>query len=318
MRKIKILLFIALFLLLGNMPVPFSFGSFSTLPIPVSKVPLKIEREEVTLKLSSQEVKGSAVYNILNPHEEIEVGFVFPLLGEGMYYSKKDLHVYFNNKPIDSELMTLSQLSKALGDKFTKFERTISPSDRVFIDPLKNTPYKPKYLDFHNPLEERYSFFFFKIHFKENEEGILRVDFRDFPGFDRELYPEEVYHYYYIVNVKNYYNEFKNITINIIYPKDYVVSTRPDGEEESMDGFKKRSILIENPEKNLSISYMENKPSSISVYLYKKFPTLYSPYLWFFVFGLLIFAAIIAVVSFIVIKIIKIRKAKNKKPPKEV
>jgi len=62
MRKIKILLFVVVLLLLGNMPAPFSIGSFSTLPIPVSKVPLKMEREEVTLKLSSQEVKGSVIW----------------------------------------------------------------------------------------------------------------------------------------------------------------------------------------------------------------------------------------------------------------
>ncbi|GEM_PF-1390300 len=309
MRKIKILLFVVLLILLGNMPAPFSIGSFSTLPIPISKVPLKMEREEVTLKLSPQEVKGSVIYDILNPYKEVEVGFVFPLLGEGMYYSKKDLHVYFNNKPIDSELMTLSQLREALGDKFTKFEKTISPSDRVFIDPLKDTPYKSKYLDLHNLSEERHSFFFFKIHFKENEKGILRVEFRDFPGFDRKLYPKEIYHYYYIVNVKDYYNEFKNITINIIYPKDYVVSTRPDGEEESMDGFKKRSIFIEKPENNLSISYMEDRPSSLSIYLYRKFPFLYSSYFWFFLFIILFFAAIITTISLLWLKLLKNRRS---------
>ena len=157
MKKIKILLFIALFLLLGNMPAPFSFGSFSTFPVPVSKAPLKIESEEITLKLSSQEVKGSAVYNILNPHEEIEVGFVFPLLGEGMYYSEKDFQVYFNNRPIDSELITLSQLSKLLGDKFTKLKDTVFSEDRAFIDPLKDTPYKPTYLDSFSLPEENYT-----------------------------------------------------------------------------------------------------------------------------------------------------------------
>jgi len=311
MKKIKILLFVVLLLLLGNMPAPFSFGSFSTLPVPVSKVPLKIKSEEITLKLSSQEVKGSAVYNILNPREEIEVGFVFPLLGEGIYYSEKDFRVYFNNKSIDSELMTLSQLNKLLGDNFTKLKDTIFSEDRAFIDPLKNIPYKPKYLDSFSLPEENYSFFFFKTHFKESEKGLLRIDFRDFPGFDRELYPEEVCHYYYIVNVKDYYDEFKNVTINIIYPESYVVSTIPEGDEKKMDSLKKITIFMKNPDKNLSISYMENRPSSVSVYLYRKFPALYSPYLWFFMFGLLIFAGIIAIVSFVVIKIIKRRKIKK-------
>lgn len=233
------------------------------------------------------------------------MGFIFPVYSN----YRDDLKIYLKDKKIEFEIVDELFLKELLIDKWNNLKKIISNDNLVFIDPIYKTLYSPNYLYLS---KEKYlpNLYKFILKFEKKSKNILNVKFKAFANEDRKIYPKILYSYFYILNSKNYFKEFKNINIKIYYPKEYIFYSNLKGEVKNFTDKTLYEINLKEISENLTFSYMKNKISNFDLFLYKNFPILFSPYNIFLIIFLIFIIIFIFVITFIIKKLIK-RKKRN-------
>jgi hypothetical protein len=303
MNKKIILFFLLLFFLLGNAVAPFILNDYHGNIVPVSFFNLEILNENITFNIFDNKIEGEAIYEILNNENETNVGFIFPLYSK----NREDFEISFNGNKVDYIIIDELKLKETLSDKWGNFEKVVSKENIIFIDPIKKSVYFPHKSYFYNG-ELKPKFYKFIIPFEENSKNFLNIKFKAFASEDRKSYPKNLYSYFYILNTKDYFKNFKNIKIKIYYPKNYIFSVNLDGETKIIDDKILYEINLKDIVNNLTFSYMKNKISNLSLFLYKNFPIFFSPY---FIF-IILFILYLSINFYFIIYIFKKLKRKRR------
>ncbi|MGB9749535.1 MAG: hypothetical protein ACPLWB_01630 [Caldisericia bacterium] len=307
-KKFFLILFLSLFLM-GNAVAPFTLNSYQSNIIPLESINLQIQKEEIVFNIYDNEIEGNIKYEILNEDYDEKIGLIFPI------YSLREnsFEIFFNNEKVNFEKVDLNYLKENLKDKYFKLKEIVSPKNLLFVDPITGNNYLPNYFDYiitSSNIDNYYpTFLKFVLDFKKNTENILFIKFKTYPNIDRKLYPKNVYSYYYILNTKDYFKDFKNINIKIFYPSNFSFTSNLKGNINKEENKILYEINLDKPNENLTFSYLNGKISKLSIYLYKKFPIMYDTY---FIFIVIIFISLIIFVGLIIFLIIKLLKRKKK------
>lgn len=294
---------------MGNAVAPFTLNSYQSNIIPLESINLQIQKEEIVFNIYDNEIEGNIKYEILNEDYDEKIGLIFPI------YSLREnsFEIFFNNEKVNFEKVDLNYLKENLKDKYFKLKEIVSPKNLLFVDPITGNNYLPNYFDYiitSSNIDNYYpTFLKFVLDFKKNTENILFIKFKTYPNIDRKLYPKNVYSYYYILNTKDYFKDFKNINIKIFYPSNFSFTSNLKGNINKEENKILYEINLDKPNENLTFSYLNGKISKLSIYLYKKFPIMYDTY---FIFIVIIFISLIIFVGLIIFLIIKLLKRKKK------
>jgi hypothetical protein len=292
----------------ANMAAPFGFGSAIGNFITNPKDVLEVKEENIKFEISGTLISADITYKIVNSGEDADFTFIFPALNPIMEDSKYAFKVMVFQKEIPYEAKSISELMDLLKGNYEKVENLTTFQDRIYFDPLTGEEYVPPYTG--GPVEKR--FFVFDIFLKKGISTEVKVDFKSYAGFDSRRHQRLVYHYYYILNVKDFYKSFENVKISIIYPKTYPLKSNLEGNISEVDDKKILTIMLNENFNNLSFSYMESRISKIGIFLYKNFPFLYGEalgfFLIFFVLPLLLIVGVGVIIYFLIIRKRKIRK----------
>lgn len=115
-------------------------------------------------------------------------------------------------------------------------------------------------------------FFVFNIFLRKGVTTQVKVNFKSYAGFDGKRYYRPIYHYFYLLNVKDFYKKFENVKISIIYPKGYILKTNFAGNITESGSKKILTIAPKGNFGNLSFSYMTGRIPKIGIFFYKHFP----------------------------------------------
>ena len=304
MDKKYFIFFLLFFLLLGNAVAPFVLNDYHGNIVPVDSVDLEIANEEIIFNIIDNKIEGDVKYEILNNENKINFGFIFPLFSN----YKDDFEIYFNDNKVKFEIVDQLSLKEILSDKWENFEKVVSNENIIFIDPIKKILYHPQN-SYSCEKEFLTKFYIFILNFEENSKNILHIKFKAISSEDRKSYPKTLYSYFYILNTKKYFKDFKNINIKIYYPKEYLFSVNFNGDTKIINDKILFETNLKEINENLTFSYMKSRISNISILIYKKFPIFYSPY---FILISLFFFFIIIFVGFIIFIIIKLIKRKRR------
>jgi len=311
--KFTILLIIILIVLplssaSANMAAPFGFGNAMGNFITNPKDVLEVKEENIKFEISGTLISADITYKIVNSGEDADFTFIFPALNPIMEDSKYVFKVMVFQKEIPYEAKSISELMDLLKGNYGKVENLTTFKDSIYFDPLTGEEYVPPYTG--GPVEKR--FFVFDIFLKKGVATEVKVDFKSYAGFDSRRYQRQIYHYYYILNVKDFYKSFENVKISIIYPKTYPLKSNLEGTISEVDDKKILTIILNENFNNLSFSYMEGRISKIGVFLYKSFPFLYGEalgfFLIFFVLPLVLIVGVGVIIYFLIIRKRKTRK----------
>ena len=317
MKFIKFLLVVILIALplssaSANMAAPFGFGSTIGNFITNPKDVLEVKEENIKFEISGTLISADITYKIVNSGEDADFTFIFPALNPIMEDSKYAFKVRVFQKEIPYEAKNLYELMDLLKGNYEKVENLTTFKDSIYFDPLTGEEYVPtkEYQYTGGPIEKR--FFVFNIFLKKGVATEVKVNFKSYAGFDSRRYQRLVYHYYYILNVKDFYKSFENVKISIIYPKTYPLKSNFEGTISEVDDKKILTIILNENFNNLSFSYMEGRISKIGISLYKSFPFLYGEalgfFLIFFVLPLVLIAGVGVIIYFLIIRKRKTRK----------
>jgi len=314
MKFIKFLLVVILIALplssaSANMAAPFGFGSSNANLIVDPKNVLEVKGENIRFEVSATSIEANVTYMIVNSGKDGTFAFIFPVLNTSLVGIKYNFKVKFSQKEIDYEVKTPDELSSLLKGNSEEIEKLTSFKDEIFLDPLTGQEYMPEYAIY---ADKEKRFFVFNIFLKKDVVTEVNVSFKGYPGFDSRRYQKDIYHYYYILNVKDFYKSFENVKISIIYPRTYPLKSNLEGTISEVDDKKILTIMLNENFNNLSFSYMEGRISKIGIFLYKSFPFLYGEalgfFLIFFVLPLVLIAGVGVIIYFLIIRKRKIRK----------
>ena len=309
-----VILFIALHLssASANMAAPFSFGSATGNFITNPKNILRIEEEDLRFELPGKYVSNWETYidpgkifihisyKIVNSYNDATFTFIFPALG----VSKNEFNVEVSQKKIPFESKNLYEVEALFknNDEKEKLENVVSLKDRVYLDPLTNKEYMPSHIYGISEMQ----FFVFNLFLKKDVATTVNVDFESIAGSDTRRYQKNIYHYYYVLNVGDFYSSFKNLKISISYPKGYPLTSNLEGTISEAGDKKILTIVPDRNSKNLSFSYMEGRISKFGIFLYKVFPFLYGEALGFFlifiVLPFILIAGLGVIIHFLIIR----------------
>jgi len=309
----KILLIIVLILLplnsvSANMAAPFSFGSAAGNFITNPKNVLRVEEEDLSFELPGKYVFNGETYEtpvrvsvhisykIVNSYNDAAFTFIFPALG--VFKNEFNIEVSQEKIPFESKNLYEVEALFKNNDEEEKLENVVSLKDRVYLDPLTNKEYMPSHVYGISEMQ----FFVFNLFLKKDVATTVNVDFESNAGSNTRRYQKNIYHYYYILNVGDFYSSFKNLKISISYPKGYPLTSNLEGTISETGDKKILTIVPDKNSKNLSFSYMKSRISKIGIFLYKIFPFLYGEALGFFlIFIVLPFSVIAAIIVLILI-----------------
>jgi len=293
---------------MGNAVAPFTLNSYQSNIIPLESINLQIQKEEIVFNIYDNEIEGNIKYEILNEDYDEKIGLIFPL------YSPREnsFEVFFNNEKVNYEKVDLNYLKENLEDKYFKLKEIVSPRNLLFVDPITGNNYVPNYFDYiitTSTIDNYYPIFLkFTLDFKKDTQNILFIKFKANPNIDRKLYPKNVYSYYYILNTKNYFKDFKNINIKIFYPSNFTFASNLKGNINKEESKNLYEINLERPNENLTFSYINGKISKLSIYLYKKFPIIYDTFFIVFIIIFIISIIFFVLIIFLIIKFLKRKK----------
>ena len=314
MKFIKFLLVVILIALplssaSANMAAPFGFGSSNANLIVDPKNVLEVKGENIRFEVSATSIEANVTYMIVNSGKDGTFAFIFPVLNTSLVGIKYNFKVKFSQKEIDYEVKTPDELSSLLKGNSEEIEKLTSFKYEIFLDPLTGQEYMPEYAIY---ADKEKRFFVFNIFLKKDVVTEVNVSFKGYPGFDSRRYQKDIYHYYYILNVKDFYKSFENVKISIIYPRTYPLKSNLEGTISEVDDKKILTIMLNENFNNLSFSYMEGRISKIGIFLYKSFPFLYGEalgfFLIFFVLPLVLIVGVGVIIYFLIIRKRKIRK----------
>jgi len=314
MKFIKFLLVVILIALplssaSANMAAPFGFGSSNANLIVDPKNVLEVKGENIRFEVSATSIEANVTYMIVNSGKDGTFAFIFPVLNTSLVGIKYNFKVKVSQKEIDYEVKTPDELSSLLKGNSEEIEKLTSFKYEIFLDPLTGQEYMPEYAIY---ADKEKRFFVFNIFLKKDVVTKVNVSFKGYPGFDSRRYQKDIYHYYYILNVRDFYKSFDDVKIEIAYPKTYPLKSNLEGTISEVDDKKILTIMLNENFNNLSFSYMEGRISKIGIFLYKSFPFLYGEalgfFLIFFVLPLVLIAGVGVIIYFLIIRKRKIRK----------
>jgi len=302
MKSIKFLLVVILIALplssaSANMAAPFGFGSSNANLIVDPKNVLEVKGENIRFEVSATSIEANVTYMIVNSGKDGTFAFIFPVLNTSLVGIKYNFKVKFSQKEIDYEVKTPDELSSLLKGNSEEIEKLTSFKYEIFLDPLTGQEYMPEYAIY---ADKEKRFFVFNIFLKKDVVTEVNVSFKGYPGFDSRRYQKDIYHYYYILNVRDFYKSFDDVKIEIAYPKTYPLKSNLEGTISEVDDKKILTIMLNENFNNLSFSYMEGRISKIGIFLYKSFPFLYGEALGFFLIFFFVPLGLIAGLVFII------------------
>jgi hypothetical protein len=283
----------------ANMGAPFGFGSSSANLIVDPKNVLSVKEEYLRFEVSHGDVYANITYKIVNSGEDGTFTFVFPALNVYHAGEEFDFKVKVFDKEIKYEVKTEEELRNLLKDNSESIEKLLSFKDEIFFDPLTGKEYTPQ-IGTHREGEK--VFFIFSIFLKKDTLTEVNVSFKSFAGFDARRYQINILHYYYILDVKDFYKTFENVKIEIVYPKTYPLKSNFEGTVSRVGDKNILTIELNNNFKNLSFSYMEKRLSKIQVLTYRAFPFLFGESFFFFLILLVLPLTVASIFVAIVVK----------------
>ena len=294
----------------ANMAAPFGYGSSGGNFIVNPKNVLEVNKENIVFEIGGitiengssyeepQDISAHITYQIVNSGDDAEFTFVFPAINPVKTYKDKyNFNVTSQGKEIPYEAKNTYELGNLFKDKaaYTKIEELMSYNDRIYFDPVTDKSYLPSYRM--GRLEK--VFFVFNIFLKKGITTEVKINFKSYAGFDAKRYYRRIYHYFYLLNVKDFYKKFENVKISIVYPKNYILKTNFTGNITESSNKKILTIVPKGNFGNLSFSYMDGKISKVGIFFYKHFPFFYGEsfgYLLMFIMLAFMLAFIISII----------------------
>ncbi len=303
----------------ANMAAPFGYGGSGGNFIVNPKSVLEVNKEDIVFEIGGIAIVNGKdyeqpnyifahiTYQIVNSGDDAEFTFIFPALdpikiGDNKY----DFKVTSSEKEISYEAKNAYELKNLFEDEaeYAKIVELTSFNDRVYFDPLTGEGYLPQFKG--GNFEK--VFFVFNIFLKKGITTEVKVDFKSYAGFDNRRYQKQIYHYFYFLNVNDFYKKFENIKISIIYPKDYPLKANFAGDIVESGNKKILTIVLKRNFSNLSFSYMQGKISKVGIFFYKHFPFFYGEGFGFLLLLVIFPLLIIVSVAFIIYRLVKVRK----------
>ncbi len=214
----------------ANMAAPFGYGGSGGNFIVQPESVLEVNRENIVFEIGETKIINnkkyelpqilsvSATYKIVNSGDDAEFTFIFPTINPVRTGNNKyDFSVSSSGKEIPYKAENTYEIKNIFEDEpeYAKIEKLTSFDDRIYFDPLTGKKYRPEYKGM-NPQKV---FFVFNIFLKKGVANEVKVNFKSNAGFDNRRYQKQIYHYYYILDVKDFYKKFENVKISIVYPK---------------------------------------------------------------------------------------------------
>lgn len=277
---IKTILFVVILLFFPSGSVSadmfpiFKLGETYSNPIVNPKNALVIKEEDLSFEISGMNINANIVYKIVNTGEDGTFTFIYPVINVYSDGEKYDFNVKVEGKEIKYEAKTEDEIKTILNGDWEKTKELLNFGDRVFFDPLRGFPYTPAVKDAE---EKGCQFFVFNTFLKKNTLTEVDVNFESSAGFDGERYhnianhyPDYstiIYHYYYILNVKDFYKNFEKMKIGIVYPKEYPLKSNLEGSVTTIGDKNILKIELNSDFKNLSFSYMLKRIPKFLLYM---------------------------------------------------
>ena len=307
MKFIKFLLVVILIALplssaSANMAAPFGFGSSNANLIVDPKNVLEVKEENIRFEVSATSIEANVTYMIVNSGKDGTFAFIFPVLNTSLVGIKYNFKVKVSQKEIDYEVKTPDELSSLLKGNSEEIEKLTSFKYEIFLDPLTGQEYMPEYAIY---ADKEKRFFVFNIFLKKDVVTEVNVSFKGYPGFDSRRYQKDIYHYYYILNVRDFYKSFDDVKIEIAYPKTYPLKSNFEGTISEVSDKRILTIVLNNDFKNLSFSYMEKRLSKFDIFIYRAFPFLFGESFGFFLILIVLPITLILVIVAIVLILVK-------------
>ena len=299
---IIILILLPLNNVFANMAAPFGFGSSNANLIVDPKNVLEVKEENIRFDMSGRIVEANVTYKIVNSGKDGTFTFIFPVLNTSLTGIKYNFKVKVSQKEIDYEVKTPEELSSLLKGDSENIEKLTSFKDEIFFDPLTGEQYMPGYARY---ADKEKRFFVFNIFLKKDIVTEVNVSFKGYPGFDSRRYQKDIYHYYYILDVRDFYKSFENVKIEIVYPKTYPLKSNFEGTISEVSDKRILTIVLNNDFKNLSFSYMEKRLSKFDIFIYRAFPFLFGESFGFFLILIVLPITLILVIVAIVLILVK-------------
>jgi hypothetical protein len=279
----------------ANMAAPFGCGSTNGNAAINPLNALEVKKETINFKIGGLEFVNGAdylnpeyifadiSYRIVNTENDALFTFIFPAVNpERISNHKYEFSIKQSGKEIPYKVMNEYEIKNFFEKNIApeRLNELILPDSLYFIDPLKGKEYTLKCkVSQYNKV-----FFVFKIFLKKDVETEINVNFKSRASFDNMKYPKTIYSYFYLLNVRDFYKAFKNIKVRITYPQSYVLKTNFDNALlTDSDGKKTLIIKPQNNFGNLVISYIPERPSSFSLFLYSHFKFLFEEGFWMIV-----------------------------------
>jgi hypothetical protein len=286
----KVVLLIAILLLVplgsvsANMGVPFGYTSSPINPIVNPKNVISITEEHITFEVSGTTTAGTVfaniTYNIVNSGEDGTFTFIFPAMNVYHKGEEFSFKVKADDKEIKYEVKNEQEISNLLKENSEGIEKLLNFDNEVFFDPLTGKEYKP---EINIVRQNEKVFFVFDIFLKKNTPTVVNVSFKSFPGIDWGRYKTiSILHYYYILDVKDFYKSFDNVKIEIVYPKTYPFKANLEGTVSESSDKNILKINLDGNLKNLSFSYASKKLSKLQILIHRALPFLFGELFFFF------------------------------------